>query len=70
LQPPVEPGQYTSIRYTNRLAEIGALSSIGTVGDLCDNAMAESTIGRYKSELVWLQGPWRTIEQLELATLL
>ena len=41
--------QYTSIRYTDRLAEIGALPSIGTVGDSYDNAMAESTIGLYKS---------------------
>jgi putative transposase len=61
--------QYTSIRYTDRLAEIGALPSIGTVGDSYDNAMAESTIGLYKSELVWPKGPWRTVEQLELATL-
>ena len=61
--------QYTSIRYTDRLCEIGALPSIGTVGDSYDNAMAESTIGLYKSELVWPKGPWRTIEQLELATL-
>ena len=61
--------QYTSIRYTDRLAEIGAVPSIGSIGDSYDNAMAESTIGLYKSELVWPQGPWRTIEQLELATL-
>ena len=63
------PGQYTSIRYTDRLAEIGAVPSIGSIGDSYDNAMAESAIGLYKSELVWPQGPWRTIEQLELATL-
>jgi putative transposase len=61
--------QYTSIRYTDRLAEIGANPSIGTVGDSYDNAMAESTIGLFKSELVWPKGPWRTVEQLELATL-
>jgi transposase InsO family protein len=62
--------QYTSIRYTDRLAEIGAHPSIGSVGDSYDNAMAESTIGLFKSELVWPKGPWRTVEQLELATLL
>ena len=62
--------QYTSIRYTARLAEIGAEASIGTVGDSYDNAMAESTIGLYKSEFVWAQGPWATMEELELATLL
>ena len=69
LQRSIDSGQYTSIRYTDRLADIGALPSIGTVGDSYDNAMAESTIGLYKSELVWPKGPWRTIEQLELATL-
>ena len=61
--------QYTSIRYTDRLADIGALPSIGSIGDSYDNAMAESAIGLYKSELVWPKGPWRTFEQLELATL-
>lgn len=62
--------QYTSIKYTDRLDEIGARPSIGTIGDSYDNAMAESTIGLYKTELVWRQGPWRTAEALELATLL
>ena len=62
--------QYTAIRVTDRLAEIGARPSIGTVGDSYDNAMAGSINGLYKTELVWRQGPWRTAEQLELATLL
>ncbi len=62
--------QYTAIRYTERLQEIGARPSIGTVGDSYDNAMAESTIGLYKTELTKPQGPWRNAEQLELATLL
>lgn len=62
--------QYTSIRYTDRLVEIGARPSIGTIGDSYDNALAETTIGLYKTELVRRQGPWRTAEQLELATLL
>jgi putative transposase len=61
--------QYTSVRYTDRLAELGVHPSIGTVGDSYDNALAESTIGLFKSELVWPKGPWRTAEQLELATL-
>lgn len=61
--------QYTSIRYTERLAEIGAAPSIGSVGDSFDNAMAESTIGLYKTELIWHEGPWRTVEAVELATL-
>lgn len=62
--------QYTSIRYTDRLAEIGARPSIGTVADAYDNAMAETTIGLYKTELVEPQRPWRTTEQLEIATLM
>ena len=56
--------------YTDRLDEIGARPSIGTIGDSYDNSMAESTIGLYKTELVRRQGPWRTAEALELATLL
>jgi putative transposase len=61
--------QYTSIRYTERLAEIGAASSVGTVGDSYDNSLAESTIGLYKTELIRRHGPWRTLEEVELATL-
>ncbi len=62
--------QYTAIAYTDRLVEIGARPSIGSIGDSYDNALAETTIGLYKTELVWAQGPWRTAEELELATLL
>jgi putative transposase len=61
--------QYTSIRYTERLAEIGAAPSIGSVGDSYDNAMAESTIGLFKTELIRRRGPWKTFDQVELATL-
>ena len=61
--------QYTSIRYTERLAEAGIAPSIGAAGDAYDNAMAESTIGLYKTELISRQGPWRTPEQVEFATL-
>jgi putative transposase len=61
--------QYTSMRYTTRLAEIGAAPSVGSVGDSYDNSLAESTIGRYKTELIRRHGPWRTLEEVELATL-
>lgn len=61
--------QYTSIRYAERLAEAGAIASIGTVGDSYDNAMAESVVGLYKTECVKIDGPFRTIDELELATL-
>ena len=65
--------QFTSIRYGERLAEIGAVPSIGTVGDSYDNALAETVNGYYKAELI--RGPareakpWRTVEDVELATL-
>jgi putative transposase len=61
--------QYTAIRYTDVLAGVGALPSVGTVGDSYDNALAESTIGQIKAELVHRLGPWRTVEQLEYALL-
>jgi putative transposase len=59
LRRPVEPGQYTAIRYANRLLDAGALASIGSVGDSYDNALAESVIGLYKTECVRHHGPWR-----------
>lgn len=61
--------QYTSIRYTERLADIGAMPSVGSRGDPIDNAVAESTIGLYKTELIRRQGPWKTVDDVELATL-
>jgi putative transposase len=61
--------QYLSIRYTERLAENGVVSSVGSRGDSYDNAMAESIIGLYKTELVRNRGPWRGLDDLELATL-
>jgi len=57
------------LRYTDRLAEVGAVASIGSVGDSYDNAMAESVVGLYKTECVRLDGPFRTVDELELATL-
>ena len=65
----IESGQYTSILYTERLAEIGARPSIGTIGDNYDNALAESMNGLYKSELIRRRGPWRNAEHLEIETL-
>ena len=63
--------QFTSVRYGERLADLGAVPSIGTVGDSYDNALAESVNGLYKTELIYGpdQGPWRTVEDVELATL-
>lgn len=61
--------QYLSIRYTERLAENGVVASVGSRGDSFDNAMAESIIGLYKTELVRPRGPWRGLDDLELATL-
>jgi putative transposase len=61
--------QYLSVRYPERLAEAGAVTSVGSRGDSYDNALAESTIGLYKTELVRRRGPWRSIDDLELATL-
>jgi len=60
--------QYTAIRYTERLAEIGAAPSIGTVGDSYDNALAETVNGLYKNELIHRRGPWRSLEDVEVAT--
>ena len=60
--------QYLAIRYTERLADEGAVTSVGSRGDSYDNALAESVNGLYKTELVRAKGPWRTIDQLELAT--
>ncbi|WP_345317559.1 IS3 family transposase, partial [Mycobacterium paraffinicum] len=64
--------QFTSIRYGERLAEIGAAPSIGTIGDSFDNALAETVNGYYKAELIYgpaRAGPWKTVEDVELATL-
>jgi putative transposase len=60
--------QYLAIRYTERLAEEGAVTSVGSRGDSYDNALAETVMGLYKTELIRRRGPWRTTEQVELAT--
>ena len=61
--------QYVSIRYTDRLAELGARPSVGSVGDSYDNALAESVNGLYKTELIKPRRPWRTADEVELATM-
>ncbi len=61
--------QYLAIRYTERLAEIGVIASVGSRGDSFDNALAETIIGLYKTELVRNRGPWRGLDDLEFATL-
>ena len=60
--------QYLSVRYTERLAAEGAVASVGSRGDSYDNALAETVNGLYKTELIGRHGPWRTAEQVELAT--
>lgn len=63
--------QFTSVRYGERLAELGAVPSVGSVGDSYDNALAETVNGLYKTELIRGpdQGPWKTVDDVELATL-
>jgi transposase InsO family protein len=61
--------QYLSIRYSERLAEAGMESSVGSKGDSYDNALAETINGLYKTEVIHKRGPWRTVDEVEYATL-
>jgi putative transposase len=61
--------QYVSMRYTERLADAGIEPSVGSRGDSYDNALAESVIGLFKTEVIRRQGPWRHLEAVEFATL-
>ncbi|MBS3823146.1 MAG: IS3 family transposase [Wenzhouxiangellaceae bacterium] len=61
--------QYVSIRYTERLRQVGIGPSVGSTGDSYDNALAESIIGLYKTEVIHRRGPWRTLSDVEYATL-
>ena len=61
--------QYLSIRYTERLAEAGAVTSVGSRGDSYDNALAETIFGLYKTELIRRRGPWKGIDDVEYSTL-
>jgi putative transposase len=60
--------QYTSIRFTERLAQAGIQPSVGAVGSSYDNALAETINGLYKTELIKPRKPWRTVEEVEYAT--
>lgn len=61
--------QYLSIRYSERLAEAGAVASVGSRGDSYDNALAETIIALYKTEVIRRRGPWKSIDDVEFATL-
>ena len=61
--------QYLAIRYTERLAEAGIQCSVGTTGDSYDNALAESIIALFKTEVIYSRGPWKSIDPVEYATL-
>ena len=61
--------QYTSFAFTQRLIDEGVDASVGSVGDAYDNALAESQIGLYKTELIRPEGPWRDVDHVELGTL-
>jgi len=62
-------GQYLSIRYTERLTEAGIEPSVGSIGDSYDNALAETVIGLFKTEVIRRRGPWRDLDSVEIATL-
>ena len=67
LHRPVESGQYLAVRYTQRLAEAGAVASVGSTGDSYDNALAEAFNSLFKAELVRNKGPWKNIDDFEIA---
>ena len=69
LRRPVESAQYLSIRYTERLADAGIDTSVGSVGDSYDNALSESIIGLFKTEVIKFLGPWKSVGQVEWETL-
>jgi len=61
--------QYVSIKYTERLAKAEIVPSVGSVGDSYDNALAESVIGLFKTEVIHRRGPWKSLDAVEYATL-
>jgi transposase InsO family protein len=69
LRRPPESTQYVAIRYTERLLEAGIEPSVGSVGDSYDNALAETIIGLFKTEVIRRRRPWRSLEAVEYATL-
>ena len=64
----LEPGQYTALKYGERLADAGIAASVGSVGDSFDNALAETINGLYKTELIKPRGPWKSVDDVEIAT--
>ena len=69
LRRSLEPGQYLSFRYSERLTEAGIEPSVGSKGDSYDNALAETINGLYKAEVIHRRRSWQRIEQVELETL-
>ena len=69
LRRSIESAQYLSIRYSDRLAEVGIDASVGSVGDSYDNALAETIIGLFKTEVIHARGSWRALDAVEYATL-
>ena len=69
LRRSLESTQYLAIRYTERLLGAGIEPSVGSVGDSYDNALAETVIGLFKTEVIRRRGPWRSMEAVEFATL-
>ena len=69
LRRPVEFTQYLSLRYSQRLADNDIVASVGSKGDSYDNSLVESFNGLYKWELIYPQGPWTGLEDVEFATL-
>jgi transposase InsO family protein len=69
LRGSLDPAQYLSIRYTERLAAAGVERSVGSTGDSYDNALAETIIGLYKTEVIHHRGPWNRLDAVEYATL-
>ncbi|GGS30653.1 hypothetical protein GCM10010269_81460 [Streptomyces humidus] len=68
MRRPIESAQYTSFRLAEHLDAAGIAASIGSAGDAYDNALMESTIGLFKTELIKPRRPWKTLSEVELAT--
>ena len=69
MRRPLETKQYLAPHYTDRLVEAGIEPSVGSVGDSYDNALAETVIGLFKTEVIHRRGPWHSLEAVEFATL-
>ena len=69
MRRPLESAQYVSIRYTERLAIADIIPSVGTVGDSYDNALAESIIGLFKTEVIKRRSSWKSLTEVEMQTL-